>query len=388
MNRSIDFWMVSIVAILLGFGLVMVYSASAVVADDWTGNGLRYVIRQLVALGIGGTLAIGTALTPTHTLRKYRKAIYAAIFIGLVLTYIPGIQHKVKGAARWIGFGGFNVQPSEFAKIGVLLVLAHFLDRWRGHLSDKRVAIQAAGIPFLMMLPVLFQPDAGTTVIIAGLSFCMLYVAGLRMSHVAVVTAAGLVVGIPVLLMESYRLQRVLSFLDPFKYEDAGGHQVIQGWVALHTGGLTGQGLGNSLAKLHFLPEPWTDWIGAVIGEELGLLGLVTVIGFYGLFVWRGLHIARRAKDAFGMYLAAALTAKIGLEAFFNLAVITGLVPPKGLVLPFISYGASATISNLWAVGILLSIAAEARDAPIPAGWPHRKTQLPTSTSTLPSVAK
>ena len=388
MNRSIDFWMVTLVAVLLGFGLVMVYSASAVVADDWTGNGLRYVMRQLIAMGIGGALAIGTALTPTHTLRRYRKAIYGAILVALVLTYIPGIQHSAKGAARWIGFGGVNIQPSEFAKIGVLLALAHYLDRWRGYLEDYRVALQAAGIPLLMMIPVLLQPDAGTTLIIGGLSFCMLYVAGLRMRHVAVAGAASLVVGIPLLVMEPYRVQRLISYLDPFKYEDTGGHQIIQGWVAMHTGGLTGQGLGNSLAKLHFLPEPWTDWIGAVIGEELGLVGLVVVIGFYGLFVWRGFAIARSAKDAFGMYLAAALTAKVGFEAFFNLGVVTGLVPPKGLVLPFISYGASATISNLWAVGILLSIAAEARDAPIPAGWPHRKTQLPTSTSTLPSVAK
>ena len=388
MNRSIDFWIVTIVALLLGFGLVMVYSASAVVADDWTGNGLKYVIRQLMALSIGGALAVATALTPTQTLRKYRKPIYGAIFFALILTYIPGIQHSAKGAARWIGFGGVNLQPSEFAKLGVLLALAHYLDRWRGYLEDYRVALQAAGIPLIMMIPVLLQPDAGTTLLIGGLSFCMLWVAGLRLRHVAVAGAASLVVGVPLLVMEAYRVQRLIAYLDPFKHEDGGGHQVIQGWVAMHTGGLTGQGLGNSLAKLHFLPEPWTDWISAVIGEELGLVGFAALIGFYALFVWRGFTIARTAKDAFGMYLAAALTSKIALEAMFNLGVVTGLVPPKGLVLPFISYGASATISNLWAVGMLLSIAAEAQDAPIPAGWPHRKMQLPTSTSTLPSVAK
>lgn len=388
MNRSIDFWMVSIVAVLISVGLIMVYSASAVVADDWTGDGLRYVVRQLMALGLGGALAIGTAMAPTLTLRKYRKVAYFAVFAGLLLTYVPGIQHASKGAARWIGFGGFNLQPSEFAKVAVLVALAHYLDRWRGHIHDWRVATTAAGIPLLMMLPIIGQPDAGTTIIMGGLSFAMLFVAGLRWRHMAIAGAAALGVGIPVVLHEPYRVMRLIAFVDPFKYEDSAGHQLIQGWVAMHTGGLTGQGLGNSMAKLHFLPEPWTDWIGAIIGEELGLVGLLVVMGFFGMFVWRGFTIARRSKDAFGMYLAAALTAKIGLEAFFNLAVITGLVPTKGLVLPFISYGASATIANLWAVGILLSIAAETRDAPIPAGWPHRKTQLPTSTSTLPSVAK
>lgn len=388
MNRSIDFWMVSIVAVLISIGLIMVYSASAIVADDWTGNGLRYVMRQCMALGIGGALAIGTALTPTLTVRKYRKVIYGAIFLGLVLTYVPGIQNSSKGAARWIGFGGFNLQPSEFAKVGTLLWLAHYLDRWRGYIQDWRVALTAAAIPLVMMLPIIGQPDAGTTIIVGTLCFCMMFVAGLRWRHVAVAVTVGLGVGIPVLIYKPYRVMRLIAFIEPFKYEDSAGHQLIQGWIAMHTGGLTGQGLGNSMAKLHFLPEPWTDWIGAIIGEELGLLGLLTVLAFYGLFIWRGFAIARRAKDAFGMYLGAALTAKIGLEAFFNIAVITGLVPTKGLVLPFISYGASATIANLWAVGILLSIAAEAREAPIPAGWPHRKTQLPISTSTLPSVAK
>ena len=137
----------------------------------------------------------------------------------------------------------------------------------------------------------------------------------------------------------------------------------------MHSGGVNGQGLGNSMAKLHFLPEPWTDFIGAVIGEELGLVGLVSLVSLFALFVWRGMLIARRASTAFGSYLAATLAVMIGLEAFFNLAVILGLVPPKGLVLPFISYGSSATLANLWAVGMLLSIAAEAKDQPLAQGW-------------------
>ncbi len=388
MNRSIEFWLVSIVAMLLVIGLIMVYSASAVVADDWTGSGARYVIRQVVALGVGGALLAGTALTSTHAMRRYRWVFYAAVVIGLIGTYIPGIQHTSKGAARWIGFGSVNLQPSEFAKITVLFALAHFLDRWRGYVKDWRVLLQGAFIPALPLALVLLQPDFGTTVIIAGLCFAMVYIAGLRPAHILLIGGGGVAAAIPVLALEPYRLQRVLSFLDPFKYEDGSGHQVIQSWIAMHSGGLSGQGLGNSMAKLHFLPEPWTDFIGAVIAEELGWIGLVAVIGLYAMFVWRGLHIARHARDAFGMYLAGTLTAMVGLEAFFNLAVIMGLVPPKGLVLPFLSYGSSAMISHLWAVGILLSIAAESSPAPIPAGWPDRKAAPLKSSGTLPTVSK
>ena len=174
-------------------------------------------------------------------------------------------------------------------------------------------------------------------------------------------------------------MKRLVSFMNPWETMDSEGYHIIQSWIAMHSGGVWGQGLGNSVAKLHFLPEPWTDFIGSVIAEELGLVRLVGVITLYALFVWRGLHIARRARDSFGMYLAGTITVMVGAEAFFNLAVIMGLVPPKGLVLPFISYGASAMMSHLWAVGILLSITAEADDARAIEGWPKRKDPKPKS---------
>jgi cell division protein FtsW len=388
MNRSIDIWLVAIIGTMLVLGLIMVYSASAVVAGDWTGDGSRYMIRQVAAMAIGGGLAAITALTPTKAMRRYRWAIYGAILVALVFTYIPGIQQSAKGAERWIGFGSVNLQPSEFAKVGVLLVMAHFLDRWRGYMGDWRVLAQAALIPLPALALILGQPDFGTTAIISGLCFIMLYVAGMRPAHILLVSMGGLAAGIPALVFEPYRLKRLVSFLAPFDDVHGSGHQIIQSWIAMHSGGLWGQGLGNSLAKLHFLPEPWTDFIGSVIAEELGWLRLVLVVALFGAFVWRGLHIAHRARDAFGTFLAATITAMIGFEALFNFAVIMGLVPTKGLVLPFISYGSSAMIANLWAIGILLSIAAEADEAPVTAGWPNRKRELPRSTSSLPSVAK
>ena len=202
----------------------------------------------------------------------------------------------------------------------------------------------------------------------------MLVVAGMRSKHILVSFLSLIVVGIPVLIMEEYRLRRVLTFWDPWEFKQGEGYQIIQSWIAMHNGGLTGQGLGNSVSKRYFLPEPWTDFIAAVISEELGFLGILVVIALFCALMWRGFHIARNARDSFSMFLAASLTMMISCEAFFNLGVVMGMIPPKGLVLPFISYGASAMMANLWAIGLLLSIASEARSIPVESGWKQELT--------------
>jgi cell division protein FtsW len=388
MNRRIDPWLLALTTLLLVLGLVMIYSASAVVAEEWTGDPMRYVKRQAIAILVGGVLCAASAVTPTRIMRKYRAVFYFACLIGLVLTFVPGIQHSAKGAERWIGFGSINLQPSEFAKIAVLLSLAHFLDRWRGFIGDYRVIVRSLITPVPVLIAVVLQPDFGTTVIIGGLCAVMYFVAGMRPLHMVVCGTAVVAGGVPLMIMEPYRVERLMSFLDPWKVADGSGHQVIQSWIAMHSGGLWGSGLGNSMAKLHYLPEPWTDFIGSVIAEELGLVRFVLLIGLFGLLAWRGLLVARRARDAFGMFLAATLTGMIGLEAIFNFAVIMGMVPPKGLVLPFVSYGSSAMISHLWAIGILLSIAAEADGAPATEGWPNRKGGLMSSETVQPLPAR
>ena len=379
MNRSIDFWLIAVTAMLTVLGLVMVYSASAVVAGEW-GDEMRFLTRQLFSVAAGLVLCGVTAFTPTRVLRRYRYFLYTACVVGLVLTYVPGIQHSANGAERWIGFGAVNLQPSEFAKITVLITLAHFLDRYRGKMADWRVVLAAAMVPVPAMALVIGQPDFGTTAIIGGLCAIMLFVAGLRPHYILGLGGLGSLGAVGLVMSAEYRMDRITSFTDPWASEKAEGYHTIQSWVAMHSGGLWGQGLGNSMAKLHFLPEPWTDYIAAVIAEELGLVRLVLLIVLFGLFVWRGLVIARRAKDAFGMFLASTLTAMIGFEAFFNLAVVMGMVPPKGLVLPFISYGASAMLANLWAVGVLLSIAAEGNEADVADGWPKRALAGPRPT--------
>ena len=379
MNRSTDPWLIAVVVLLIVFGLVMVYSASAVVAAEWSGDQMYFFTRQVVAGAFGLALCVATALTPTRLLRRYGLVIYGACLAMLVLCHVPGIQYKANGAARWIGIGPVHFQPSEFAKIAVLIVLADFLDRNRAHLGDLRVLARAALIPLPAMILIFPQPDFGTTAIMAGLCTAMLFVAGMRLSHMAVVAGLGCVVGIPLMLMEQYRMQRLTSFMDPWANLEDEGYHVIQGWIALHSGGMWGQGLGKSIAKLHFLPEPWTDFIAAVMGEELGLIGLIVLVSLYAAFVWRGLSISRRARDPFSMYLTACLTAGIGLQAFFNLAVVLGLVPPKGLVLPFISYGATALQAHLWCVGILLSVASEAGDRRLNEGWAGPPPRTPAA---------
>ncbi|RME24203.1 MAG: putative lipid II flippase FtsW [Deltaproteobacteria bacterium] len=378
MNRRTDFWLISIVGALVTLGLVMVYSASAVVAGESADDPAYFLKRQAAAVAMGIVLCAGTALTPLATMRRWRLAAYVACLFALVLCFVPGIQYRANGAARWLGFGSLHLQPSEFTKVVVLVMLADFLDRWRGYLGDPRVLFRAVLIPAPAVILILPQPDFGTTAILCGLCALMLFVAGMRLRHIGVLVGAGVAVGVPVMLAQQYRINRVTSFLDPWAVSSGEGYHTIQSWIAMHSGGLWGQGLGNSMAKLYFLPEPWTDYIGAVIGEELGLVAVLLVMALFAGLLWRGLTIARHARDPFGMFLAATLTAMIGLNAFFNLAVIMGMVPPKGLVLPFISYGASAMLANLWAVGILLAISAEAEAGPAalgrsPAeGWPQR----------------
>ncbi len=382
MNRSTDPLLITVVALLLVVGLVMVYSASAVVAAESTGDQMYFFTRQVFAGTVGLGLCVATALTPIRLLRRYSLVLYGGTIALLLLCHVPGIQYKANGAARWIGFGPVHFQPAEFAKVAVLIVLADFLDRHRAHLSDLRVLVRAAIIPLPALLLIFPQPDFGSTAIISGLCALMLFVAGMRLAHMGAVVGIGAVIGIPLMLLESYREKRIASFLDPWGNLEGDGYQVIQGWIAMHSGGIFGQGLGNSVAKLHYLPEPWTDFIAAVLAEETGLVGVASLITLYALFVWRGLVIARRARDPFSMYLAACLTAGIGLQAFFNMAVVMGLVPPKGLVLPFISYGATAIQSHLWCVGILLGIASEATEVPSRGGWSHGQSRASTPAPT------
>lgn len=369
MQRRFDRPMLLIVAALLVLGMVMVQSASGPVAADRMADPWFYVKRQGMAMVPGLIGCVVLAWAPYEWLRRYAWPAYAAVVVLLLLVFVPGISHRVNGASRWIGVGSIHLQPSEFAKIISMICMAHFLDQKSGRLNDvKGVLLPTLLIPAPLMALILMQPDFGTTAIVGGMAVVTLYVAGLRAQYLYAVGALAVAGAVPAVMFASYRMKRIMAFLDPWADAQGSGYQVIQSMIAYNSGGMTGRGLGESQAKHLFLPEPWTDFISSVLAEETGLLGILLLLGLYGLMVWRGLHIAQRAPDLFGTLLASTLTGALGLQAFFNMGVAMGVVPPKGLVLPFMSYGASAIIAHLFCVGLLLNISANA----------DRKARVPT----------
>ncbi|MBM4389722.1 MAG: putative lipid II flippase FtsW [Deltaproteobacteria bacterium] len=358
--------------LLLAYGLVMVWSASAFVAAEETDNPYHFVLRQVIAIGGGLVLALGATLLPYRQLGRYATHLYIFSLVLLPAVWLPGLGHTANGATRWFGVGGFNFQPAELAKFSVLVALAAFLHKRRGELHDwKNVVIPAVLVVAVPLCFIVAQPDFGSTAIIALLCGVMVFFAGLRLRWmVAGGAVLASLLGL-VMVLEPYRRERLISFLDPFANCAGSGYQVCESLLALHHGGLWGQGLGDGVAKLLYLPEPYNDFIAAVLGEELGIIGFAVLAGLYALVAWRGMEIARSARDMFGSLLASTLTVMIVGQACLNLGVVLGVVPPKGLVLPFVSYGASAMMVNMMAIGVLLSISAEARqDEPLaaPAG--------------------
>jgi cell division protein FtsW len=359
-RHPVDWWIVLIVLSLTFFGLVMVFSASAIEAVESTGSPYHYLIRQGIAAGIGLVGLVIFSRIPSHRLARVGWVLYFACLVGLVAVFIPGVGHKANGAIRWIAFGSLRLQPSEFMKLALVLVLAERVNRLPGGISDLRrhvLPILAVTAPVLVL--VLAEPDFGTTLILAGIACMVLFLGGIPTRWMATIAGVGVLLAVIVILADPYRLGRVVSWLDPWAEADGGGYQVIMGWVALHYGGLWGQGLGEAMSSMKWLPFAHTDFVAAVAGEELGFIRLAVLLGIYGLLIWRGVHVAARSRSYFGTLAAGSITLILGLQTLFNLGVIMGLVPPKGLVLPFMSYGASALIAHLWSVGVLLTVSAE-----------------------------
>ncbi len=373
-RQAADPLLVLITLVLVAFGLVMVYSASAIEAAATSGNPFHFLGRQGVAAVIGLAGMGWIARQPTWRFARVGWVLYVAVVLGLLLVFVPGVGQKANGAVRWIGSGSLRVQPSEFLKVALVLVLAERVNRMAGGVSDLKhgvLPVLAISLPPIAL--VLLEPDFGTTVVLAGIVGLILVIGGARLSWIAGLGATGLVGAVWAVCSDEYRWRRVASWLDPWKDEQGGGYQVIQSWIALHRGGLDGQGLGIAMSKMKFLPFAHTDFVAAVVGEELGFLGLLGLMGLYALLIWRGVEVAIRARTFHGTLLAGAITVSLGLQTLFNLGVIMGLVPPKGLVLPFMSYGASALVAHLWGMGVLLSVSSEPREAEDPA--PEDRTQ-------------
>jgi cell division protein FtsW len=349
-------------AALVLTGLVMVLSASSVRAYEDYGSSFLFFARQLVYAAVGFGAFLLTARM-RHTVWQRLCVPLLAVSVGLlVLVLIPGLGTVAGGSARWLRVGPVTVQPSEIAKVAVITFAATLMARrWR-HLRDLRqLLLPLAPVVGLVCALILLQPDMGTAVIVVASVFVVLFAAGARLKHL-IVGGAGLgVVGLGLMYIEGYRWARVASFVDPWADPQGGGYQTIQSLIALTSGGPFGVGLGASRQKWDYVPNAHTDFIFAIIGEELGLVGALLVLVLFGILVYAAVRIAVRAPDAFGRFLAAGIAGWFGIQAVTNLGAVTGLLPITGVPLPFVSYGGSALVAAMAAVGMLVSVARSSR---------------------------
>lgn len=345
-------------ALLTTIGVVEVFSASSVYAFTHYDNSFWFLERQAAYAAIGVGALLLTARIRHTAWRKLSGPILAISVALLLLALHPTAGSSVYGASRWIALGPLTIQPSEFAKLALVAFAAAVLAKKEGRLDDwLHLALPLGPVVLLVAAIVIMQRDLGTTVVIVGSVLLMLFVAGARLRHLA---ATGIVAlgGLAYLIFgTAYRRARFLSFVDPWKDPLSHGYQLIQGLIALGSGGWLGVGLGASRQKWAYLPNAHTDFIFAVLGEELGLIGELVVLILFGVMIYAGVRIAVRAPDAFGRLLAAGITSWIGLQAVVNLGAVTGLLPITGVPLPLVSFGGSALIVTLGAVGVLVSIA-------------------------------
>jgi cell division protein FtsW len=344
--------------ILVCIGVVMIYSASSIYAWERYKDSFFFLKRHIIFLLIGALLALLVMGADYRSFRKWAKPFLALSFFLLVLVLIPGIGREVSGARRWFRFKFISFQPSELANMAVIIYMADFISRkseyiktfWRGFLPP--IAILGAAT-----ILVLAQPDLGTTLALGIVVLTMLFVAGIRLTYLLSLVAAGLPLLYFLIFSVPYRRMRIMSFLNPWLDPKGSGFQIIQSQIALGSGGISGLGLGHSKQKLFYLPAAHTDFIFSIIGEELGLLGTVGVIILLIIFIHQGVKVIRQAPDKFGYFLSLGLVVMISLKAAINIGVSCGVLPTKGLPLPFISYGGSSFVFDLVSVGILMNIA-------------------------------
>ena len=357
-SGSWDWWLLGVVVALVALGLLMILSASSVMADQRYGDALRFVTRQLIGLGLGLGAAVSVLVIPWGWFRTGSRWILGASVVMLALVWTP-LGHGANGARRWLDVGLLNLQPSEMAKVAIILFASDYLARNAHQLNRAGGLLPLLGLCGVPIVLTSIQPDFGSTVILVGLVGYLLILAGLRSSWVVLGGVATVAALSFVALLQPYRIRRLTSFVDPLENASGDGYQVVQAWIALAQGGLTGQGLGTGVAQRGFLPEAHTDFIGAVVGEELGAIGWLVMVACYGVVLWRGTTIAARANGLYGNLLAGGVTTLLTVQAIINLGVIVGWVPPKGLVLPFVSYGASAVVVHILCIGLLLRVGLE-----------------------------
>jgi|KBSMisStandDraft_5_1062788.scaffolds.fasta_scaffold07678_2 cell division protein FtsW len=353
-----DWFMFVIAAGLAVFGAIMVYSASAMISlkETQEQSQFAYFYKQL-GFTLAGLLAMFVASRVDYHIFENKYFVFGALIFTVVLLAVVFGFPAINGARRWIRFGGFSVQPSELTKVVLPIFLAWFLTRNEDQVGDlKATVLPCVAVLALLGGLVFIEPDLGTTIVLCAIFSAVYFAGGARILHIATVAGAMAVVGLGALVFAPWRVQRIMAFMDPYKYADDAAYQVVQSLYAIGSGGILGEGFAKGQQKLFYLPYPYSDFIFSVVGEELGLVGTLAVVLAFGLLLWRGARAAIRASDRFGMLLGIGITTGIIVQALFNISVVTSILPAKGIPLPFISYGGSSVMVTLFAVGILLNI--------------------------------
>jgi cell division protein FtsW len=369
---SVDRWLFTVTMLLVFVGLVMVFSASAVMARERFGSPYAFLLKQLIWASAG---LIAMVITMRLDYRRYRHPALVFSFLGLTTLLLISVffLDRSHNTHRWIHAGGFSFQPSELAKPTLILFLAFFLESrsktapasgpssmvgsTANFLDDWRNTLLPAATPVAALLGlIVLQPDLGTGIACAGVAACIFYVAGLRLRYFVYAFGVSLLPLYFLIFHVSFRRDRILAFMNPYAERQKAGFHLIQSLIAVGTGGITGTGLMEGKQKLFYLPEPHTDFIFAVTAEELGLVGAMFVVILFAIFLWRGMRTSWRTEDLFGRYLAVGITTMVVLQAFINISVVLGMMPTKGIPLPLVSYGGSSLFVTLACVGVLLNI--------------------------------
>lgn len=352
-----DYILLFVTIALLFIGIIMVYSASAAWADYRFGDAFYFAKRQFFFAIIGVVAMLLILNVDYWTWRKWSKVILIVCFILLIIVLIPGVGLVRGGARSWLGVGAFSIQPSEFMKMAMIIFLAKYLS-----MNQKQITSFKKGlVPSLSLVMVAFglimlQPDLGTGAVMVGTCVVMIFVAGAKVSHFVGLAMIGVAGFVGLIISAPYRIKRITSFLDPWSDPLGSGFQIIQSLYAIGPGGLLGLGLGESRQKYFYLPEPQTDFIFAIISEELGFIGGSVVIILFSILLWRGIKVALGAPDLFGSFLAVGFVAMVAIQVMINIGVVIGLMPVTGITLPLLSYGGSSLTLMLISIGILLNI--------------------------------
>lgn len=360
-----DFALLLTVILLVLTGLVIIYSASTILAFKRTESTDFYFMRQLTWVVVGFFVMLFTMNIRFTVWKRLSKLALLGSYIMMLLVLIPGIGVEVGGARRWLDVGITTFQPSDLAMIGIIIYLSYLLAKKQDRIHEAKASYWPSMILMAIgFILIMLEPDMDTAVTFVMCPFAIMFAAGVPFKYIRNTVFAGIALLIP-LALYSYRGDRVVSYFDPWADKTGDGYQVIHSLYAIATGGWTGRGMGHSIEKFSYLPEPHTDFIFAVLSEEWGFIGALFLIVLYGVLIWRGIHIATHSQDRFAGLVAIGITTMIALPTFFNIGSVTNLLPVIGVPLPFVSYGGTSLLVKLFAMGILLNISRYTVEQPI-----------------------